>query len=122
MRATLRTAGLRSARPHCTCVVVQNVDYDGAAAKLGCRRSWLTERIKQLPHQKIGEAVAFCDCDLRLIQAMCTAIPEQMLRDLTGPGPEPEQETPPATTGRRSLHDLRPAGARRRPTADTSGP
>lgn len=113
MRASLRTDGLRSARPHCTCVVVQNVDYDGAAAKLGCNRRWLTDRISTLPHQKIGEATVFCDCDLRVIQAMCTRLPEPVRQDLADPDPEP---------GRRSLHDVRPAGTRRRPTADTSGP
>jgi len=116
---SLRTEALLAARPHCTCVVVQNVDYDGAAEKLGCKRRFLEDNVSRLPHQKIGEAVAFCDCDLRIIQAMCTRLPEQVLRDLTAELPQPEtaQPAPAAAPGRPSLHDLRPAGARRRKAA-----
>lgn len=114
-----RLGSLSAARPHCVCTVVQNVDYDGAAAKLGCRRGFLEDRISELPHQKIGVAVAFCDCDLRVIQAMCTVLPDQIRRDLAGPEPEPIKAVPepPAEIGRRSLHDVRPAGSRRRRTA-----
>ncbi|MXM66737.1 hypothetical protein GR925_25730 [Streptomyces sp. HUCO-GS316] len=110
MSAGLRTGNLRAARPHCTCVEVRNYDYDAAAVKLGCKRRFLEDRIRQLPHQKIGESVAFCDCDLRLIQAMCTVIPDQIRSELSGAEPE----VTPQPAGRRSLRDVRPAGARRR--------
>jgi hypothetical protein len=120
VKASLRTDGIRNARPHCTCVVVQNVAYEGAAEKLGCHMRWLQDNISRIPHQKIGESVAFCDCDLRVIQAMCTRLPDQVLRGLTEEAPKPEavQQAPAAAPGRPSLHDLRPAGARRRKAAD----
>lgn len=118
MRARpLRTEDLRDARPHCVCVQVQNYDYDRAAEKLGCKRRFLEDRISEIPHQKIGESVAFCDCDLRIVQAMCTQIPDQVRQELT----DREPRTPAAPTGRRSLREARPAGARR-PRADTAAP
>lgn len=126
MRASLRTENLRDARPHCVCVEVRNYDYDTAAVKLGCKRRFLEDRISQIPHQKIGESVAFCDCDLRLIQAMCTVMPDPVRRELTGPVLEPEPDViAPALTavpGRRSLSDIRPAGARRTRAADPAAP
>lgn len=121
MSAPLRTHGLSSARPHCVCVQVQNYGYDQAAAKLGCKRRFLEDRISELPHQKIGEAAVFCDCDLRVIQAMCTQIPDQVRKELGGHVAPPEAEPVTAPTGRRSLREVRPATSRRRP-ADTAVP
>ncbi|QIY99430.2 hypothetical protein HEP87_42870 [Streptomyces sp. S1D4-11] len=67
------TAGLRNSRPYCTCVVVQNYGYDEAAAKLKIKRRWLEDNVSRIPHQKFGaNSAVFCDCELRLIQAMCT--------------------------------------------------
>jgi len=58
---------------------VQNFDYDEAAAKLGCKRRFLEDNISRLPHQKIGTSVAFCDCELALIQAMHSVMPPEAL-------------------------------------------
>ncbi|GGZ23909.1 hypothetical protein GCM10010387_16460 [Streptomyces inusitatus] len=66
-------------RAYCRCAVVENFDYDQAADRLGCKRSWLEANIADLPHQKRGQAVAFCDCELALIQAMTTVIPVAVL-------------------------------------------
>jgi hypothetical protein len=54
---------------------VQNYDYDEAATKLKCKARFLRDKISQLPHQKLGESVAFCDCELALIQAMFSVVP-----------------------------------------------
>jgi hypothetical protein len=57
---------------------VRNLDYEEAAAALKIRADWLRDNIARLPHQKYGQnAAVFCHCDLRLIQAMNTRLPEQ---------------------------------------------
>lgn len=100
-----------TARAYCRCSRVQNVDYDGAAERLCCNRRWLEDNIGRLPHQKIGQAVAFCDCELALIQAICTVMPPGVLPD-DDPGEQQAEETKvPA------LAAIRPAGARRRRSA-----
>lgn len=114
MSTALRPGGLLAARPHCTCVEVRNYDYDEAADKLKCHKRHLEDRIGQIPHQKLGMSVAFCDCDLRVIQAMGAVIPDDLRRDLF---PE-EPDSPAPAEQPRSLHGIRPAGARRR-TTDT---
>ncbi|MET8609705.1 hypothetical protein [Streptomyces misionensis] len=96
-------AGAR--RPHCTCVTVQCFDYDQAADKLGCKKSYLERHIRTLPHIKIGESTVFCDCDLRLIVQLCTVIPESVraaLRPEDAPEPEPVM----------TLRSIKPSGRR----------
>ncbi|AWK10023.1 hypothetical protein AB0K47_01190 [Streptomyces tirandamycinicus] len=99
-------------RDYCKCTMVRNYDYGEAAEKLRCKRRWLEENISRLPHQKLGQSPAFCDCELALIQSMFTVLPAGVL-DLLQAGngqterPEPEQ---------RSVHPLasiRPSGPRR---------
>ncbi|MFD9903848.1 hypothetical protein [Streptomyces sp. NPDC059063] len=63
-------------RAYCTCTEVRNYDYAEAAEKLGCKPRFLKDRIRSLPHQKLGESVAFCDCELRLIQRRFTVVPD----------------------------------------------
>ncbi|MEU1853640.1 hypothetical protein ABZ499_31350 [Streptomyces sp. NPDC019990] len=104
----MKTA-VRPIRPHCTCVEVQNYDYDQAAKKLSCKRRFLQDRISRLPHQRLGESVAFCDCDLRVIQRMFAVIPDEVWEGLLNQQPA---ETPQAPA-RPSLHAIKPAGARR---------
>ncbi|WP_433341602.1 hypothetical protein [Streptomyces sp. CA-253872] len=62
-------------RAHCRCTVVRNYDYAEAAEKLRCERRFLEDRITTLLHQKLGRSVAFCDCELALIQARFTVAP-----------------------------------------------
>ncbi|WP_228994769.1 hypothetical protein [Streptomyces sp. DH8] len=62
-------------RAHCRCETVQNFSYAEAAEKLGCKERFLRDRISGLPHQRMGESVAFCPCELDLIRAMHTVIP-----------------------------------------------
>ncbi|MFI9417989.1 hypothetical protein [Streptomyces werraensis] len=107
----MKTA-LRETRPHCTCIEVNNVGYDEAARKLGCKARFLQDRIRRLPHQKLGESVAFCDCDLRVIQQMFTVIPDQVWELLLDQRPA---ETPMPL----SLRSIKPAGARPRAAAVT---
>ncbi|MFF1467961.1 hypothetical protein [Streptomyces mirabilis] len=101
------TAGLRNSRPYCTCVVVQNYGYDEAAAKLKIKRRWLEDNVGRIPHQKFGaNSAVFCDCELRLIQAMCTVPPAPA-----------EEEAPPTeaerTTAVMTLRSIKPSGSRR---------
>ncbi|MGJ5693013.1 hypothetical protein ACM6RM_07550 [Streptomyces pratensis] len=88
-------------RSYCRCVTVRNYSYDEAAQKLRCKRRFLEDRIARLPHQKLGESVAFCDCELALIQAQFT---------VNAPAPEasPQEMPPPA------LARIRPVTGRRR--------
>jgi hypothetical protein len=60
---------------YCRCSTVQNYDYEEAATKLKCKARFLRDSISRLPHQKLGESVAFCDCELALIQAMFSVVP-----------------------------------------------
>jgi hypothetical protein len=97
-------------RPHCTCAEVRNYDYAAAAEKLGCKKRFLQDRISRLPHQRLGESVVFCDCELRIIQQMFTVIPDEIWQGLLNQDAQPA-ETPQAPA--LSLHNIRPAGARR---------
>ncbi|MFF0092794.1 hypothetical protein ACFYSF_22915 [Streptomyces canus] len=103
----MKTA-IRTTRPHCTCVEVRNYDYDEAAEKLGCKKRFLQDRISRLPHMRLGESVVFCDCDLRVILRMFTVIPDEIWEGLLN---QQSAETPQASPAR-SLHSIRPAGAR----------
>ncbi|MEZ7004972.1 hypothetical protein [Streptomyces sp. AD55] len=103
-------------RAHCRCVVVQNYGYDQAAQKLKIKSDWLRANIGKLPHQKFGHNQAvFCDCDLRLVQAMHTVLPSEALAVIDRPAPEegpaPAQPAVPAYAA------LRPAQGRRRQPA-----
>ncbi|MFE6551644.1 hypothetical protein ACFVHS_25035 [Streptomyces sp. NPDC057746] len=102
-----------TARPYCRCVVVCNYDYAEAAAKLKCKRRFLEDRISTLPHQKLGESVAFCDCELALIQAMFTKTPASMEASRTPPAPQSADSTPAVP----ALAAIRPTGGRRRTPA-----
>ncbi|MFJ1606937.1 hypothetical protein ACIOHS_26740 [Streptomyces sp. NPDC088253] len=108
----MKTA-VRQSRPHCTCTEVRNYDYDQAAEKLGCKKRFLQDRISRLPHQRLGESVVFCDCELRIVQQMFTVIPDEIWDRLLNPKPD-ETPTPSAPP---SLRSIRPAGARPGATA-----
>lgn len=99
-------------RAYCRCTVVQNYDYDEAAQKLRCKRRFLEDRISTLPHQKLGESVAFCDCELRLIQRMFAKLPAAVEALLAPPALASTQ--PPAVP---ALMSIRPAQGRKRQTA-----
>ncbi|MEU7323315.1 hypothetical protein ABZ682_22605 [Streptomyces griseoviridis] len=105
----MKTAVRRPSRPHCTCVEVRNYDYVAAAEKLGCKKRFLQDRISRLPHQRLGESVAFCDCDLRVIQRMFTVIPDEIWEGLLNQ----QQAETPALPAPLSLHSIKPAGAPR---------
>ncbi|WP_433856746.1 hypothetical protein [Streptomyces kronopolitis] len=92
-------------RGYCRCTSVRNFDYDEAAEKLKCKRRFLEDNIKKLPHQKIGQEPSFCECELALIQRMFTVIPPGLFD-------EPEQITPTP-----ELTALRPSGVRRQRVA-----
>ncbi|MFI9026389.1 hypothetical protein [Streptomyces sp. NPDC053560] len=96
-------------RDYCRCTAVQNWDYDEAAKKLRCFRRWLEDNISRLPHQKIGGSVAFCDCELALIQAICSVMPPGVLPMSDDSGQEQQEESPVS-----ELAHIRPAGARKR--------
>ncbi|WP_328434498.1 hypothetical protein [Streptomyces sp. NBC_00425] len=91
-------------RPHCTCAVVRNYDYDQAAEKLGCKPRFLQDNVTRFIHQHIGERRLFCECELRLIQAARTVVPAQ-----DPAAPVLEDDAPAVTT----LRTIRPARARR---------
>ncbi|MBK3625453.1 hypothetical protein JHN59_11465 [Streptomyces sp. MBT49] len=100
------TAGVRDSRPYCSCVVVQNYGYDAAAEKLGIKRQWLEDNVGRLPRQKFGKNEAvFCDCELRLIQAMYTVAPA------AAEGRAPEAQT---TATVPDIRSIKPSRARRR--------
>jgi hypothetical protein len=87
-------------REHCVCVVVENLDYEGAARALKIKETWLRDNIGKLPHIKFGQQPAvFCHCDLRLILAMHTVMPDKATAVLRAPAvqaaPTPA-ETPTA--------------------------
>ncbi|OMI41392.1 hypothetical protein SPAR_00989 [Streptomyces sparsogenes DSM 40356] len=111
------TAGKRQ---HCTCVEVQNLDYDEAAAALKIKRRWLEDNISRLPHQKYGHNPAvFCHCDLRLIMRMRTVIPSEALHLLDQTTLE-AAHAPAITPTVRSLASIKPArGSTRRGVAQT---
>lgn len=104
-----------SRRAYCRCTTVRNYSYEEAAEKLRCNQRWLEDNIGRLPHQKIGACPAFCDCELALIQAMCTVTPAD-LHDLIpdAPGPQAAQAQPERVP---ALMAIRPAGARQRSAA-----
>lgn len=103
-------------RTHCRCGAVRNYSYDEAAEKLRCKRRFLEDRIRDLPHQKRGESVAFCECELALIQAMTSHVPAWVL-ELSQPAPAPAPTgTTPAVT---ALASIRPSRGRKRAPAAT---
>ncbi|MFD5571956.1 hypothetical protein [Streptomyces cadmiisoli] len=106
-----------ASRSHCACVVVQNYDYDEAAAKLKIKADWLKDHISTLPHMKFGHnAAVFCDCDLRLIQAINTVLPPRAAEHLTPPQQtQAESQTTAPTTP--AYTALRPSKGRKRQTA-----
>lgn len=103
-----------NARRHCRCEMVRNYSYDEAAEKLRCKRRFLEDRIRDLPHQKRGESVAFCECELALIQAMTSRVPAWVL-ELDQPAPPPAVATPAVT----ALASIRPSRGRKRAPAAT---
>lgn len=96
---------------YCTCTTVQNYGYDEAAAKLGCRPRYLQDRISRLPHQKLGEAVAFCDCELRLIQQLGSVMPDNVVPLIT-PAPSAPPESA-QTADVADIRSIRPSKARK---------
>ncbi|MEU1815217.1 hypothetical protein ABZ543_08460 [Streptomyces roseifaciens] len=99
-------------RPYCRCTTVRNYDYTEAAEKLRCKARWLEDNISRLPHQKLGQSPAFCDCELALIQGMFSVMPAGLLDLATAGDGHREQETEPENV--LALTAIRPSGARRR--------
>lgn len=104
-------------REYCTCVEVRNYDPDEAAARLKCRVRFLTDNLGKLPHQKIGQSVAFCNCELALIQAMYSVLPPDVPADTVGEEPHQHRPAQMAPETVRSLQSIRPAGRRNRAVA-----
>ena len=100
-------------RRHCVCLVVQNYDYAEAAAKLRCKQRWLEDHVSELPHQEFGRSVAFCDCDLRVIQRIRAVVPEAVEALIQPATDEPTQAVPVTP----ALANIRPSQGRRRTTA-----
>lgn len=101
-------------RAYCRCASVRNFDYDEAATKLRCKTRFLKDHISRLPHQKLGESVAFCDCELALIQAMFSVTPASVESLLTS-----SAETPADAPAVPSLRSIRPSQGRQRTSAGT---
>ncbi|MFD4315075.1 hypothetical protein [Streptomyces sp. NPDC058548] len=105
----VRQAAVPTRAEYCRCTTVRNYDYDEAAEKLRCKVRFLQDRISSLPHQRLGESVAFCECELAIIQALFSILPDQVGPALDIKGP---QETPSSTVP--SIRSIRPAGRKRR--------
>ncbi|MFI2301971.1 hypothetical protein ACH5AL_24455 [Actinacidiphila glaucinigra] len=88
-------------RRPCGCVVVRNYDYDEAAEKLRCKKRFLQDNISRLPHQKIGESVSFCDCELREIQERHRVLPLSTAHTQTTPAPTALNTIRPSGPGRK---------------------
>ncbi|MEU6628345.1 hypothetical protein ABZ905_08635 [Streptomyces parvus] len=93
-------------RAHCRCETVRNFDYEEAAEKLGCKARFLRDNIRRLPHQRMGEAVVFCDCELDLIRALHTFVPPSVEALLNPPAPSAAPSEVP------TLHSIRPSKGR----------
>ncbi|MGA5496699.1 hypothetical protein ACPCSP_20290 [Streptomyces cinereoruber] len=92
---------------YCRCTTVQNYDYDEAAAKLRCKARFLQDRISSLPHQRLGESVSFCDCELAIIRALFSTMPSCIK-----PALDVQEQPTPANV----LRSIAPARARRNKT------
>lgn len=55
---------------------LRNYSLEEAADILRCRPGYLEENLKNLPHQKIGKAVAFDDAEIRAIKEMHRVHPD----------------------------------------------
>lgn len=108
----VRAAAVAARREYCRCTTVQNYGYAEAAKKLGCEERWLRDRSSSLPHQQIGQNRVFCDCELAIIQAICSVMPEPAKTALCLVESPPENTETPAAT----LRSIRPAQGRRRRT------
>lgn len=106
----VRAAAVFNRAEYCRCTTVQNCDYDRAAEKLGCKRRFLEDRISHLPHQKFGESVAFCDCELAIIQALFSVLPTSVEPALNQGTTAPTSADTPAAT----LRSIRPSQGRKR--------
>ncbi|MEV0016597.1 hypothetical protein [Streptomyces tendae] len=108
-------------REHCTCVVVQNLDYGQAAEALNLSygAKWLQDNLAKLPHQKFGKNKAvFCHCDLRVIQAMYAVLPPEAAKVISPPAETPEQNTDqPKHPAVPAYAAARPSQGRRRQAA-----
>ncbi|MEU3972384.1 hypothetical protein [Streptomyces bacillaris] len=48
----------------------RNYDIDEAAEYLRCKRYFLEEHLKELPHQRMGRSISFDEIDLEAIKDM----------------------------------------------------
>jgi hypothetical protein len=92
-------------RDYCVCIEVRNWDLEQAAEKLKCRKRFLEDNLDTLPHQKLGRSVAFCDCELRLIQARFSVLPPDL--------GEPDREAPAHAAPVAALAAIKPSASRR---------
>ncbi|MEV5677243.1 hypothetical protein [Streptomyces sp. NPDC052179] len=94
-------------RAHCRCETVRNFGYAEAAERLGCKVRFLRDRISSLPHQRLGESVAFCECELDLIRAMHTVVPASVEALFDQPAPSAASPVVP------DLRSIRPSKGRK---------
>lgn len=106
----VRAAAVSARREYCRCTTVRNYKYPEAADKLGCTERWLRDHISSLPHQRIGEAAVFCECELAIVQALCSVMPTSVEPALNEAAPAPIDAESPAI----SIRSIRPAQGRRR--------
>ncbi|GHA93971.1 hypothetical protein [Streptomyces chryseus] len=106
----VRAAAVSARREYCRCTTVRNYRYPEAADKLGCKEGWLRDHISSLPHQRIGEAAVFCECELAIIQALCSVMPTTVELALTQAEAAPTSAENPAA----NLRTIRPAQGRKR--------
>ncbi|MBC9729890.1 helix-turn-helix domain-containing protein [Streptomyces sp. TRM68367] len=106
-----------SRRPHCRCTAVRNYRYEEAAEKLGCKPRFLQENRHRIPHQKIGEAVVFCECELSIAQSLFTVLPDEFLAQFPEFAPPSVKAQPPAAVT--ALAAIRPSQGRKKATAST---
>lgn len=96
-------------RDYCTCVEVRNYDPQEAADRLKCRVRFLTDNAKKLPHQKIGQSIAFCNCELALIQALYSVMPADLLAEAFGDDEPERRDAEPEPAPVASLASIKPA-------------
>lgn len=81
---------------------LQNYKIEQVAELLCCYPSYLEENLDDLPHQKIGKAVAFAEEDILEIKQMHRVRPALAATPAAAPG-----------AGAPAITQIRPKGARR---------
>lgn len=74
-------------------MVARNYSIEETAEILRCRKRFLEDNLAQLPHQKLGQAVAFDDDEIAAIKDMHRVRPELAAVQSDAPAEVPELAT-----------------------------